>query len=241
MLKTAVIYAGPSKIDRKPIIGVVTGLNGGSRNPKTGKMSQLWILRSDINPVEAVKRGEDYSICGTCSHRGTGNADRICYVNLMGPNSIFETYREGKYPAIDPRELSRLPKRLPMRLGAYGEPAALPVPILRAIAKNVPRWTGYTHLWKRCHPSYRRWLMASVDNEQEQSQAQSEGWRTFRVREHGQPVLSGEIDCPASEKQGHRLQCTDCYACNGCGPNNTSQRVSITIEVHGKSAGKFSS
>ena len=40
-----------------------------SSNRKTGNMAQVWILRQDINPVDAIATGDDESICGNCSHR----------------------------------------------------------------------------------------------------------------------------------------------------------------------------
>ena len=123
-----------------------------------------------------------------------------------------------------------------MRLGAYGDPAALPVPVLRDLLHDVTGWTGYSHQWKRCHSSYRRWLMASTDSIAETVEAQAAGWRTFRIRKPDELPIVGEIDCPASDEQGHRLQCIDCMICNGCGPNDTASRASVSIVAHGRGA-----
>ena len=86
-MKSAIIYNGPSLLDGKPIVVIATYSN---RNTKTGKVVQTYILRSDINPLEASKTGEDYSICGNCPMRGEITTDperkqakgRKCYVNL---------------------------------------------------------------------------------------------------------------------------------------------------------------
>jgi len=86
-MKSGIIYNGPSQIDGKPIVVIATYSN---RNRKTGAVVQTYILRSDINPLEASKNGEDYSICGSCPMRGEVTKDpkrkiakgRRCYVNL---------------------------------------------------------------------------------------------------------------------------------------------------------------
>lgn len=83
----AIVWDGPSRIDGSPIMAIVTGLRTASANPKTGDMLQTWILRSDMHPMDAIKSGADYGICGSCGHRGTydefGNPidPRTCYVN----------------------------------------------------------------------------------------------------------------------------------------------------------------
>ena len=107
----AVIYNGPSKLDGKPIVAILTGMKGNSSNPKTGGIAQLWILREDIHPAEALKTGEDSSICGGCVHRGqvdeNGETDgNTCYVRLMGPISIWNAYHRGSYPTLTQREAS---------------------------------------------------------------------------------------------------------------------------------------
>ena len=89
----AVIYNGPSVIDGSPIVVVLTGIRGSSSNPKTGRMVQSWILREDMHPVEALKTGADASICGQCPHRPDADGRRSCYVNPMGPASVWRTYR----------------------------------------------------------------------------------------------------------------------------------------------------
>lgn len=41
-----VFYRGPSLLTGDPIVGIATGLEGGSMNAKTGPMVQAWIIRS---------------------------------------------------------------------------------------------------------------------------------------------------------------------------------------------------
>jgi hypothetical protein len=66
-----VLYEGPSKQDGMPI--VVIALTGKSTNRKTGAMVQTYILRADVDPINAVRAGADVSICGNCKHRGDGS------------------------------------------------------------------------------------------------------------------------------------------------------------------------
>jgi hypothetical protein len=85
--KGYIIDRGLSPIDGQPYVAILTLK---STNRKTGDMAQVWILREDINPVEAVQSGKDVSICGDCPHRKQQDGTRSCYVNVgQGPNSIY--------------------------------------------------------------------------------------------------------------------------------------------------------
>jgi hypothetical protein len=106
-MKSAIIYNGQSLLDDKPIVVIATYSN---RNTKTGKVVQTYILRSDINPLEASKTGEDYSICGECPMRGEVTTDperkqakgRKCYVNLgQGVLIVWKAYKRGVYQTGD--------------------------------------------------------------------------------------------------------------------------------------------
>src|SRR4029077_15915935 len=74
-----ILYRGPSLLDGSPIVCVATGLCRRSKNPKTGKAVQTWVLADDgENPVQAWQSGGDASVCGDCPHRGA-----TCYVNVV--------------------------------------------------------------------------------------------------------------------------------------------------------------
>ena len=133
----AVIYRGPSQLDGAPIVAIATGLAKGSTNSKTGGgLIQVWILREDVSPVHAVHSGADSSICGTCPHRGRiengRNLDRSCYVTVFqAPLNVWKCYKRGLYaPASN---LATTFEGRGVRLGAYGDPAALPIEIWRAV------------------------------------------------------------------------------------------------------------
>ena len=58
-----IAYEGPSIIDGKPIVVIVNKIDG-SKNAKTGAIVQSFIIRSHVNPVNALQTGADVSVCG---------------------------------------------------------------------------------------------------------------------------------------------------------------------------------
>jgi hypothetical protein len=221
-----ILYRGPSAIDGQEIVAIATGLRASSTNRKTGAMVQTYILRVDMTPTEAVKQGADASICGDCRHRGDGSGKaRTCYVNVgQGPQAVYRAFKAGKYGAWDG---SGMTGRI-VRLGTYGDPAAVPAGIWAALLEGSAGHTGYTHQWRKA-PILRQWCMASADSPQEAAEAQSLGWRTFRVSLPGQVArLEREAVCPASKEAGQKLTCSACLACGG-----GDRRGSITIAAHG--------
>jgi hypothetical protein len=224
-----VIYEGPSVLDDAPIVMIATD---GSSNRKTGDMIQTWILRSDVKPMEAVKDGRDASICGECKHRGELGKGRSCYVTVhQAPNSVFAAYKRGVYAPF-PGPHVFLGRKI--RLGAYGDPAAVPYDVLFSLTRGSIGWTGYTHAWKRADPRLRHLCMASCDSVEEHLHAAGRGWRVFRTRlpeERDTPRLDGEALCPASEEAGHKLTCEQCMACGGVGLHG--RRGHIVISAHG--------
>lgn len=76
-----VLYEGKSMIDGKPIVAIANRITDVSDNTKTGAMVQTWIMRSDVNPVDALKSGEDESVCGDCKHRPANSG--ACYVKVF--------------------------------------------------------------------------------------------------------------------------------------------------------------
>lgn len=227
-----VLYEGPSLIDGKPIVMIATGFaGGGSSNRKTGAMIQTWILRSDIEPHEAIKSGEDASICGDCRHRGTGGKQRSCYVVVhQAPLSVYRAYKRGTYPRLPGIHVFN--DRI-VRLGAYGDPAGVPFEVLEGAVRNSAGHTGYTHQWSRCDARLRDLCMASCDSVDEHTAAANMGWRVFRTRDpamEAAPRLPGEALCPASAEAGKKLTCEQCLACGGAGGQ---RRGHIVISAHG--------
>jgi hypothetical protein len=226
------IYRGPSMIDGADIVAIAT-LH--SANGKTGDMIQTWIMRADQPPMEALKTGHDSSVCGECPLRGNGaGKQRTCYVNIgQAPRNIWLTWKAGGYPKATSRlELERIGEGRQIRLGAYGDPAAVPRAVWMSMLDYADGHTGYTHQWKTCDPNWRHVLMASTDSPAETLQAQSEGWRTFRASPRSDR-LSSEKPCPSATKAS-KVQCIRCPQSRKC--NGSGSAPSIWIETHGSGA-----
>ena len=237
-----IIYQGPSELDNKPIVVILTGLDKSSKNSKTGEMPQVWILRADIHPTDALRTGEDSTICGNCTHRpkvlgptALSHKNRSCYVNMMGVNQIYKKYSKGNYKIGNLEYLSSVLKNRQVRIGAYGDPAAVPIHVWDTLLKYCQS-TGYTHQWKTCDAAYSKYCMASCDNPLEVLFATQKGYRTFFVQNVPtfQEVLK-QVDniklahCPASKEMGKSTTCSKCMACNGTRFNRESN---VTIMLH---------
>ena len=229
-----VIYDGPSMIDGERIVAIVTGLTG-SRNTKTGKMVQTYIIRPDMSPLEAVRKGKDVSICGSCIHRGDGTGEgRSCYVTLIhGPRVVYDALSRGVYPSATPADVAEIVAGRMVRLGTYGDPAAVPLAVWQALVSKAAGHTGYTHRFRDIGPAWSRLVMASADTPKDADDAHALGYRTFRV---GSEPVGREVLCPASEQAGKKTTCMDCRACMGTAGK---ARASIYIPAHGTGAAHF--
>jgi hypothetical protein len=231
-----VFYDGPSAIDGAPIIGIAVLR---SANVKTGDMVQTFILRADQSPLAAIDSGADASICGDCVHRGDDTRARTCYVDVgKSVQSVYAAWTRGAYPLMSPAQGARMLAGRAVRLGAYGDPAAIPARHWRALLRYAAGRTGYTHQWRQAHAQQLRGLvMASADSASERDTARAMGWRTFRVRAADEPMGAREFACPASPEGGNRRQCVTCQACDGAarGP----AQASVAIIVHGRMARHF--
>lgn len=229
-----ILWAGASLLDGAPIIVVATGL-AKSRNVKTGNMLQTWIIRADMHPVDAVKSGADASICGDCKHRGEivdgAVVGRSCYVLVHNaPASVYRTVAAGKYPVAEgAAEIAAVGRGRIVRLGSYGDPAAVPFWVWEALVSEAVAHTGYTHQWRRA-PELAALCMASCDSADDLAAARMLGFRAFRVRRSTDPVLPREVICPASAEAGFK---TTCSACRACGGTSAKARADIVIAAHG--------
>jgi len=222
--KGYVIYQGKSEINGGNIVAVIT-MN--SKNIKTGDMASMWILNADIEPTKASQQGLDESVCGGCVHRHFNNGS--CYVVLFqAPLQVYKAWKNGNYPMVT--DLSIF-KDMNVRFGAYGDPYAIPVNILSTLKSYVKNNTSYTHQWQNGSNELKAISMASVDNIIEAKQAHDAGWRTFRVTNDLDTLLSNEIICPNTT---HGIKCVDCKLCSGY-----SKAKNIVIGVHGAKSKKF--
>lgn len=229
---SVVLYAGVSMIDnRTPIVVIATGLRRKSANRKTGAMVQTWIIRADMLPTAAAGERADAGICGGCPHRKQLDGSRSCYVNVgQAPQGIYRAYVAGSYPVVQSdAEITELLAGRMVRLGAYGDPAAVPVSIWDAALAQSAGHTGYSHQWKSERlRGVTRYVQASVDSVEEAHKAVALGLGYFRVKAAGTAMLEGETYCPADSNPGV-VTCATCRACSGRGAR-------IVIDAHGSGA-----
>ena len=237
-----IVYEGPSDIDGSPIVVILTGLDSASENSKTGDLVQSFIIRADIDPVEALRSGDDASICGNCPHRPfivrmlerAGIVSAPCYVNVgQSVLSVYRAYRRGSYArATSMEQVASVLRGRKLRLGTYGDPAAAPAALWALLVSLSAGHVGYTHQWQSAGFDVTAWaplVMASADTLAEVTIAKAMGMRTFRVSV-GVDVHQGEISCPASEEAGRKVQCADCLLCGG----TTKKAKDIVIADHAR-------
>tara|TARA_R110000868_G_scaffold68622_4_gene202815 strand:- start:3899 stop:4645 length:747 start_codon:yes stop_codon:yes gene_type:complete len=237
-IKSAIIYRGPSLIDGAPIVVIAID---SARNTKTGRMVQTYILRADMDPRDASKSGADASICGTCPHRGAPTDDpnakqaknRSCYVLLgQGPLTAYQSMLRGVYPEITGHAaIAALGAGKLVRLGTYGDPAAVPSYVWESLLSEAAGHTAYSHQTATPGAAFRSaYMMESADNEAQARAAWAAGRRTFRVVKSIDDIVKGaEILCPASKEAGRRVTCSQCKLCGGASVAGKS----IAIPDHG--------
>ena len=225
-MKSGIIYKGPSLLDGKPIVVIATY---SKRNAKTGAVVQTYILVDGINPLEASKTGADYSICGDCAMRGEVTTDpnrkqaakRRCYVNLgQGVLIVYKSFLRGVYPVAQIiqgngfviNQIKDIGRGRFVRIGTYGDPAAVPPAVWEDLLSEADTFTAYSHQsgWR---PDI---AMQSADTHAQAFEHWKAGRRTFRVIANlGQLDSRKEVLCPASKEANRRVQCTACKLCKG--------------------------
>ncbi len=230
-----IVYEGPSSIDGRPIVVILTGLKTASANAKTGDLVQSFIIRADVDPVQALQTGDDASICGMCAHRPLLARDSgapPCYVNVgRSVLAVYRAYRRGSYTRATTRaQVAAALKGRRLRLGTYGDPAAAPVGLWRELVSYAAGHVGYSHQWQAVGFDVAAWaplVMASADTAAEARQATDMGMRYFRVSV-GVDKAPTETTCPASAEGGRKALCSDCMLCGG----TSKQARSIVIADH---------
>lgn len=234
-----IIWTGPSIITGERVALILTGsgiTRHKTQNRKTGDVIQSWIIPTTPDRLYEPTA----AICGDCPHRTHGS----CYVAwTKAPNTVLWAYKRGTYavhpthpvlmhmdtgatlPSINNFYVPKIPALADkvLRVGSAGDPAAVPTSIWRQLIAMSRCHVGYTHQWRELGKPLRGRLMASVDTPAECALAKMNGWRTFRVRPQGSPLLPGEVDCPANT---HGRTCEQCRLCTG-------GKTDVSIEVHG--------
>jgi hypothetical protein len=228
-IKGFTLYEGASVLDGKPIVVLATLETS---NAKTGAMVQTWILRSDIEPHQAVKTGDDVSVCGNCPQRHYNGG--ACYVvTHQAPLSVYRSYKRGIYPKFNAKDHAQHIAGRKVRLGAYGDPASVPFKVMKDFANLGSGHTGYTHQIAHKHydKRYNELCQISADTPKQALKYQQQGGKTFRVALPEDDLLPNEIECLADSKG---ITCLDCGLCDG-------QTKNVAIVVHGSKASSFKS
>lgn len=216
-----IAYEGKSEIDGSPIVVIINKIEAASDNAKTGAVVQSFIIRSDIDPVAALKSGADVSICGQCEHRpllARESGKAPCYVNVgRSVLSVYNAYKRGRYVRANLETIALALAGKALRIGTYGDPAAAPVAVWQRLTRYVSSHAGYSHQWESATFDHSAWsplVMASADSIEQAAKANLYGMRVFRVSV-GVDRQAGEVTCPASAEGGKKATCADCMLCGG--------------------------
>ena len=226
MKDSIVIYKGISLLDiETPVMVVLSGYNKDSTNIKTGPLVQLYILPIDILPKDAYTSGSK-SVCGDCKYNGNNG----CYVRWSHLKGLWNSARSQS--PISMRLSKELIKGLRVRVGAAGDPAAIPFSFWNSLLSGCEKFTGYTHQWNK--PEYQNLsslFVASTDSKDETRRANDKGWSTFEVIDNEEPSASS-ILClatdPTKQKNGLAFNCASCMGCNGKG-----KQKNWYVKLHG--------
>ena len=207
------------------VFSAVTGFTRPSANIKTGDMLQVTILSPSISPTDAKHSGGDSEYCG-----GENNPcpmHSVCYVlEFQMPEQVWRAVHANK-----PEPIPTSPKAI--RLGAYGDPAFLPLPLLAELTKGK-NYTGYTNQWRYgIDTEYARYCMASVTSLVDRAKAKKLGYRTYRALHENEAPVKGEVMCPYYTSGG-AVQCVDCRLCSGL----ASGAKDIVAPISGNKKGK---
>src|SRR5262245_3861022 len=154
-----IIYRGPSMLDGSDIVAVLTPPG---KNRKIGKAWQLWIMPANQNPLAAYHSGTDKSVCGNCPVHDS------CYVVLIhGPMGVWRKFKRRGYGHYRPHADLSFLATATLRLGAWGDPAALPDHVLERLVNAAATTLGYSHqlfsMPRQRADKLAQWLMCSIE------------------------------------------------------------------------------
>jgi len=201
-----------------------------------------------------LDQGLDEGICGDCQLRPiifsklkaqglTPSGSKPCYVKKTqhGLVGMWESYHRGNAPHCSPEVVAEFMQTygLSLREGTYGDPAFIPYEVWETLSPldYSPIGTSYTHDWQNpASQQLARRAMASIDPIMAKvqgttslalkRQANSLGFRTYRVITEGDELDSDEIICPEQSTEG-AVQCKECGLCSG------NRKVAKNIAING--------
>jgi len=260
MHRGVLLWHGPSQINGEPVFATI---QFGSANRKTGSMLQTYILSAEHSTLAALQNRLEEAICGACVHRPQADGTRSCYVDPRSLATVWQSVTgsgirtgiatEGRYLTLQEvaslcgvdtkRALELLGMGERVRLGTYGDPAAIPAALWATLTSQAETWTGYTHQWQNDAVSSEQrqalkpLVRASVDDAQGYQASTSTGWVPFVVTpdvETGRALRAlGSMPvalCPASEEAGQKVTCAACpIGCKG----DQGKPLAVFIPAHG--------
>ncbi len=168
--------------------------------------------------------GADGDVCFDCPFSVSNGASlSACYTHkLMQYSGFLSSLRSigKKYssfddiPDLSPKLFEQIVEQSRgkyVRFGSYGEPILIPYSLVNDIVSVAKSWTGYTHQWMS-YPEFSKFFMASTHTPCGESMARAFGWKSFVATED---KLTDMVNCPASEEQNFRSNCSKCGLCSG--------------------------
>ena len=217
------IWQGKSRFNGEDISAYLTYKK--SENRKTGEIPQVWILADAMSPTDAVASGDDRAVCHLCEYswyrrKLTGSKVKCYVLPFAAPRSVWVSSRDKNVCSY--RDYAPIIKDRVLRLGAYGDPCAVPISVwykLRSV--GLKRMLAYTHQWHlKGNQRYRSICLASTTPDNREH-AIALGWKTFTTvpkgSDYDKPCL-----CPASTTSPHYGTVT-CGTCGLCDPNVESE------------------
>lgn len=215
------LYRGPSMLGAGNILVVLTASDNrklGTTGRDARPVVQVWIL-----PEDGLTTTD--SCCpADCPFRPTAEgAAGGCYVDPRVWRSVRRAALKREVEA--PLAWDLLVEIRPfVRLGAFGDPAAMPPELVADILHYSVGHTAYTHAWRRPTSAWLRPVaMASCESSADATAARAMGWRTYTV---AHSPSEGEIPCPSLRG----VKCAECGLCDG---RRGRPAPSISIPPHG--------
>jgi hypothetical protein len=214
--------------------------------PMRGRVVSLDEARDIAATLPAGQRAQLTKRIKTAQDKGqdTINIERPCYVIVsQAPTIIYKAYQRGLYREATPEQAAQHVRGRALRIGAYGDSAALPLGVVEPLADAADTVTNYTH--SGCYDMTRakqlaQFTMLSADNLEQAERYRKSGARTFRVSSDWElvngvrrvnDISDGESQCPKTISK--KVSCIDCGLCDGL---NRGIKNSIAAPSHGNGA-----
>lgn len=123
------------------------------------------------------------------------DAGGIGYFSIKPGKAVPRAYHFDKWTGkkSPKRRFVREYERYGFRIGAYGDPSAVPYEVWEPFLQLLGPRTGYTAEWRTCDPRMRHLCMASVYSQEQAREANNMGWRGFHAVDPSLPIVPVEF------------------------------------------------